>query len=59
MEALWGVMTVFGPILLMAVMIWAILRNRQQRSQASRDHTERATRQLYEQLDREDKQGGR
>ncbi|HTH29482.1 MAG TPA: hypothetical protein VL918_13585 [Sphingobium sp.] len=59
MEALWAVMTVIGPILLMAVMIWAILRNRQQRTQASQDRTERATRQLYEQLDREDKEGGR
>lgn len=58
MELLWGVMTVIGPILLGAALIWALMRNRQQRTRKSKELTEKATRDLYEQLDREDKQGG-
>lgn len=59
MESLWGVITVIGPILLAAALFWALLRNRQQRSRRSIEQTEKATRQLYDELHREDKQGGR
>ena len=51
--SLWGVMTVVGPILLAAVIIWAILNNR--RSPRDEAHTEAATRQMYDEQEREDK----
>jgi preprotein translocase subunit YajC len=59
MEALWGVMTILGPVLLLAALTWAMVRNRQQRMPESQELTERATRELYEQLDSEDKQKDR
>jgi hypothetical protein len=59
MEALWGVMTILGPVLLLAALVWAVVRNRQQRTAESQELTEKATRELYEQLDSEDKQKDR
>lgn len=53
----WGIMTIVGPILLGLVLLWALLHNR--RSRAEKARTERATRELYEQLDREDKERDR
>ena len=51
--SLWGVLTVVGPILLAAIIIWAILNNR--RSPSDEAHTEAATRRMYDEQDREDK----
>jgi hypothetical protein len=59
MEALWGVMTILGPVLLLAALTWAMVRNRQQRTPESQELTERATRELYEQLDSGDKEKDR
>lgn len=41
----WTLMTIIGPIVLIAVIAWAALRNRS--SRASDNETERATRDLY------------
>ena len=49
----WGLMTIVGPILLALALLWALLHNRRSSQQKAR--TERATRELYEQSDREDK----
>lgn len=56
MEALWGVMTIVGPILLGLALIYAILANRR-RSAADRRRTEEATRELYREEDRAEKAG--
>jgi len=45
--SLWGLMTVVGPILLIAVMTWAMLRNRT-RTPAEKERSEQAARELYE-----------
>lgn len=50
---IWGFVVIGGPILLALALIWAKLNNR--RSNASERRTEEATRNLYEQQDREDK----
>jgi hypothetical protein len=50
----WGLMTIVGPILLGLALLWAILHNR--RSSREKAETERATRELYERQDREDKE---
>lgn len=47
---LWSLVTVGGPILLAAALLWAILHNRTSRRQ--HDATERATDRLYAAEDR-------
>ena len=42
----WGLQTIIGAVILAAVLLWAVLRNRP--SRAERDRTEAATRELYE-----------
>jgi hypothetical protein len=49
----WGFMTILGPILLAAVLAWAMLNNR--RSRAEKQRTEEATRIRREQEDRDQK----
>ncbi len=51
MERLWPIITIFGPILLAAVILYALLRNRLT-SAAERSRTERATKALYAEEDR-------
>ncbi len=41
----WGLITVIGPIILLALFVWVILRNR--KSRVSKDVTERATKANY------------
>lgn len=50
MEGLWPIITVVGPILLVIVLIWAVVRNRYARADIAR--TERAARELREDIDR-------
>ena len=47
---------VVGGFLLLAVIIWAVLRNRGARGRA---RTEQATHDLYKDIDRDDKKAGR
>ncbi len=47
---LWSIITIVGPLLLIAVLAWAVLRNRSSRS--SIEETEQATRELYREEDR-------
>ena len=42
----WGILTIIGPILLAAVLLWVLLRNRGSRKSDS-NRTEQATRDLY------------
>ena len=49
---LWGVMTILGPIVLAAVLLWAILHNRTSKRQ--KDRTEDATRRNYDAQNAED-----
>jgi len=55
MEALWGVVTVLGPILLALALIFGIVANR--RSAAEKRRTEQATHDLYVEEDRAEKAG--
>jgi type II secretory pathway pseudopilin PulG len=47
----WTLLTIVGPALLAVVLLWALLRNRA--SRASRDRTEQATHNLYQQEEAE------
>jgi hypothetical protein len=46
---LWSIITIIGPLLLIAVLAWAVLRNKATPSE--RNETERATRDLYREED--------
>ena len=50
LEGLWGIATIVGPIVLLALFIWVILRNRS--SRVSKDAGEAATRANYQADDR-------
>jgi len=47
----WTLLTIVGPIVLLAVIAWALLRNR--RSGRSDERSEAATRRVYEQEERD------
>ena len=51
-SSLQGVMVIIGPIVLAAVLLWAILNNRT--SARQKERTEDATRRMHEQQNRED-----
>lgn len=48
---IWSLAVIIGPILLIIVLLWAILRNRASATRSNIEHTERATRELYERED--------
>ena len=55
-EFWWSLMTIVGPIILLVLLIWVVLRSRRRKGEASPEVTERATRQEYaeeEQMRRE------
>lgn len=52
LNSLWGVVTVVGPILLLAALAWAALHNRN--SDVSEAKTEAATARMYDEQSRED-----
>jgi len=55
-ETLWSLVTILGPIILLVVLVWAVMRGRRGKNEASMDVTENATRREYaeeEQLRRE------
>lgn len=47
----WALMTIVGAVVLAAVIVWAMLRNRSPRRDAA--DTEAATRRVYEEEERE------
>ena len=50
LEGLWGIATIVGPIVLLVLFIWVILRNRS--SRVSKQVTEDATEANYQAEDR-------
>lgn len=50
LEGLWGIATIVGPIVLLVLFVWVILRNRS--SKVSRQVTEDATEANYQAEDR-------
>ena len=46
----WSLLTIVGPLLLLVVIAWAVLRNR--KSRGNEAESESATRRLYEEEDR-------
>ena len=53
----WSVMTIVGPILLLAVIIYAVARNRSAGKSTSTRETEQATDRLYDEEERRRREG--
>ena len=53
MPSFYGLMVVLGPLVLGAVLLWALLNNR--RTKREEQRTEDATRKMYDQQARDDK----
>lgn len=53
MADFYGLMVIVGPIILAAVLLWAVLNNR--RSRRDEQRTEAATRDMYAAQERSDK----
>ena len=45
-ESLWGLMTIVGPLILLVLLIWVVLRARR-KGEPPKDVTERATHDAY------------
>ncbi len=50
-------MEVIGAIILLAIILWAVMRTRSKGKETSNPTTERATRELYEEEERRRKDG--
>ncbi len=46
-ESLWGLMTIIGPVILLGVFAWVLLRSKRRSGEASEQTTERATKANY------------
>ncbi|MBN2970767.1 hypothetical protein JW805_01890 [Roseomonas aeriglobus] len=50
---IWSILTIVGPLVLIAVLAWAVMTNR--RSRSAEQRTEEATRANYDRQERADK----
>jgi len=46
-EFWWTLMTIVGPVILLILLIWVVLRSQRRKGEASESVTEQATRQEY------------
>lgn len=47
-QTLWGLINIIGPLILLALLAWVILRSRRSRDEVSKATTEQATKENYE-----------
>jgi cytochrome c-type biogenesis protein CcmH/NrfF len=46
-ETMWTLIDIVGPIILLVLLIWVVMRSRRRRGEPPQDVTERATREAY------------
>lgn len=56
-ESLWGIVTIVGPLLLIAVIVWAWASNRK-RGAATEHEADANSARLYDKINAEDERGG-
>jgi hypothetical protein len=56
-ETLWGLMNIVGPLILLILLVWVVLRARRRRDEPPMDVTERATRDAYAQEEQNRRKG--
>ena len=55
-ETLWGLMNIVGPLILLVLLIWVVLRSRR-KNEPPQDVTERATHDAYTQEEKMRREG--
>ena len=48
-ETMWTLMDIVGPVILLVLLVWVVLKARRGRNEPPKDVTERATRDAYAQ----------
>ena len=56
-ETLLGLMEIVGPIILLVILVWVVLRNRRGKGEAPMSVTEQATREEYRQEEKMRREG--
>ena len=56
-ETLLGLMEIVGPIILLVILVWVVLRNRRGKGEAPMSVTERTTREEYAEEERHRREG--
>ena len=56
-ETWWTIMTIIGPIILLGLLIWVVLRSRRHKGEPPREVTEQATREEYAEEERMRREG--
>ncbi len=58
-ESLWTLMTIIGPVILLGLLIWLVMRSRRRTGQATdtTPQTERATERLYDNEEQRRREG--
>jgi uncharacterized membrane protein len=47
-DTMWGIMNIVGPLLILVVLLWLVLRTRSKRNTVENQRAEEGTRELYE-----------
>jgi hypothetical protein len=56
-ETLWTLVDIVGPIILLAVLVWVVLRSRRRKNETPMDVTENATRREYAEEEQRRREG--
>jgi len=58
-ESLWGMVNIIGPLILLALLVWLVLRSRRNngRPTDTTEQTERATDRLYDEEEQRRREG--
>ncbi len=56
-ETMWTLIDIVGPIILLVLLIWVVLRSRRSRNEPPQEITERATRDAYAQEEQMRREG--
>ena len=46
-DSMWGIMNIVGPLLILVVLLWLVLRTRSKRNRVDNQRAEEVTRELY------------
>jgi hypothetical protein len=56
-QTLWGLMNIVGPIVLLGLLLWLVMRTRSRGRRSSSEQTEQATRDVYAEEEQRRREG--
>jgi hypothetical protein len=56
-ESLWGIVNILGPVLMLIVLIWLVMRTRSKRSDGENQRAEQGTHNLYAEEEKRRREG--